>query len=128
MLTVVAHTDHDGGYLFECRVTEHGDLVLRLVVGVIIDDVRDGVAHAFISGPFGFVTGYLRVRECAEREVEHVFCRPDGLAVNGGVVVIHARCCQVQRYLVFVVVVPQVGTETDETAQVSVFQFRINGT
>ena len=126
MLAVVAHTDHDGGYLFQRRVSEHGDLVLRLVVGVVIDDVWDSVAYALVACAFGLVPGGLGVREHLERKIEHVLLWPYRFTVGGGVVVIQPRCGQMQRDLIFIVVIAQVGTETDEAGEVAVLQFGIN--
>ena len=128
MLTVVTHTDHDRGHFFQGRVTHHGDFVLRFAGSIIIDDVRNGVAHSLVSCPFGFVTRYLGFRQHLEREIEHVLCRPNGFTVCRRVVIVNARFGEVKRDLVFVVVIAQVGTQTNETGQVTVSQFGINRT
>ena len=128
MLTVVAHTDHDGTDVLQRRISKHGNFVLRLVIRVIVDDIRDGVAYTFVACSFCLITCGLRVRQHFQREVEHVIFRPHGLAVGGGVVVIDARLGQNERNLVFVVVVAQVATHTDEARQVAVFEFRVDGT
>ena len=126
MLTVVTHTDHDGLDLFEGRVTQHRDLILRLVVRVIIDDVRDGVAHPFVTGSLGSVTGCLGIGERRKREIEHILLRPHFLSVNRGVVIIDTLRRETQRDLIFVVVIAQIGTETDEAGEVAVFKQRVD--
>ena len=127
MLTVVAHSDHDGSHVLQRRVAEHGDLVLRLTRGVVVDDVRYRVAHTLVAAPFSTVTGCLRVGQHLQRKVEHVVLRPYCCTVGGAIVVILSRRRQMQRNLIFVVVVAQVGTQTDEATQVAVLQLRING-
>ena len=126
MLTIIADTDHDGRYLLQGRVTKDGDLVLRFVVRVVVDDVRDGVAYAFVAGTFGFVASHLGVRQYLKREVEHICRRPHFLAVGCIIIVILTRRRQMQRDLVFVVVIPEVRTQTDEAGQIAVFQLRID--
>ena len=127
MLSRIADTDHNGRYFFERRVTEHGNLVLRFIRSLVKDDIRNSVADTFVAGSFGFVPRYFGTREDLQREVEHVLFRPYFFAVEDIVVVIHARFGQMKWDLVFVVVVAQVRTEADETAQVAVFEFGIDG-
>ena len=88
MLTVVTHTDHDRRDLLERRVTEHRDLVLRVIVRIVVDDVRDGVAYPFVTCAFGFVTRRLGIRQPAQFKIEHVLFRPNDQTVGEGVVVI----------------------------------------
>ena len=128
MLTVVADSNHDCFYILERRVTEHGDLVLRLARIVVVDDVRNGVAHTCVTCPFGFVARCFGVGQHREREIKHVLFGPHFESVGLGVVVVEPFRRQHERNLVFVVVIAQVATHTDETGEVAVFEVRIDGT
>ena len=122
---IIAHTDHDGGYLLEGRITHDGDFILRLVVAFVIDDVGLGVAGILVSGSFGFVAGCLGAGEDRQREIEHVRLRPYAFTVVLRLVVIHAGSRQFERYLVFVIVIAHIATHSDETGQVVILQFQI---
>ena len=126
MLTAVTHTDHNRADILQCRVTEHGNLVLWFVVRFIVQHVWNSVAHSFVSCAFGFVTRQFGGSKGLEFEIEHILCRPNGNTINSRIIVIHTRWSQMQRNLIFVIVIAKVTTQTDETGQVSVFQVRVH--
>ena len=115
----IPHTDHHHLHLSECRVTQDADLIgwlgwveggIKLVVGSL-------------SHRLQLVTLFLQVGKHVETDVEHIINRPHQLAVGIGVLaVVAAVRCQHERYLVFVVVVLVVITQTDEHRQLPILQ------
>ena len=115
----IPHTDHHHLHLSECRVTQDADLIgwlgwveggIKLVVGSL-------------SHRLQLVTLFLQVGKHVETDVEHIINRPHQLAVGIGVLaVVAAVRRQHKRYLVFVVVVLVVITQTDEHRQLPILQ------
>ena len=126
MRTAVPNTDHDARYIFYRRVTKHGNLIVRMSIRVVIDFIRDIIPYTDRAGTFGFVTRHFRIRQGREWEVEHILFRPYCPAVAVAVVVIQSLRGQGQGNLIFVVVILQVATQTNETGQFIVSQIRVD--
>ena len=113
---VVADANHEYADVTEGRVAEHGDGV-ALVVGVA-PGVWDAEAHTALLHALGSVTLQFEVDEPLQVEVEVVVEGPNALAVGGAVGVVSGGG-EGKRYLVFVVVVLDVGAESDEQAELA---------
>ena len=119
----VTDTDHHGFHIADARVTDNldGMVVVAIVDGVFLDhflgvdvvepDVAVGHVH-------GFVASLFHRDEIFQRDVQIVDFRPDELFVGIG----RAPWCDLQRYLVFVVVLCEVGTDAQEDSEVLVFE------
>ena len=82
-----------------------------LGVDVVEPDIAVGLVH-------GFVASLLHRDEVFQRDVQIVDFRPDKLFVGIGC----APRCDLQGYLVFIVVLGEVGTDTHEDGEVLVFE------
>ena len=109
---IVTHSDHDRFHFGKARVTDDTDFV-QLAIRIVFR-VEPCETHIALSFPPGAVTSHLQVGQHFHTEIDHVFCRPDGLAVVLAAIVVVSGRCQVQRNFIFVIVVFIVGAETQE--------------
>ena len=91
-------------------------VVNRALLGLFGVDVVE--AHVAVGLVHGFVTALLHLNEVFQSDVQVVDFRPDGFFVGIGC----APRCHLQRHLVFIIVLGEVGTDTHEDGEVLVFE------
>ena len=101
----VSDTYHHGAHLADGRVTQHFDEVLTVVLDIKSVDFYLGVT----VGDSG-VTVRFSVNHLLEFDLKVVIFRPDAVFIGYR----SAPWCHLQRYLIFIVVVGEVGAETYE--------------
>ena len=117
----VSHTDNHGLHLTQRRITHHRDLVLRFVFRIvrILSVIRS------LPSCLRDVTLFLQLRKDAERYIEHILLGPHlPLVGNAVTIIVAARLCQFQRYLILIVIILVVGAKTNEQSQLVIRKIR----
>ena len=113
---LVAHTDHDRLHILQRRITQYGDLVVQVfrVIGL----VWYRIAHIAIARSLRTIALHLGFHQGLQIKVKRILWQPYFLAICQYIFVVHTLWSQIQRYLIFIVVVLQVRTQTDETCHI----------
>ena len=118
MVGVIAHTNHNRLHFLQSRITHHGNLVVQFLWIVYL--IRYRIAHIRIACAFCSVASVLGIGEHTQWEIKCILLQPHFQPIRGTLVVVQALWSQYQRYLILIVVILQVRTQTNKTGQVFV--------
>ena len=117
---IIAHTNHQGLHLAKRRIAHEGHLIARVIA--VISHVR--LRERCQSLRFGTVALLLECRKDAKRHIQHIVFRPYRLAIFQTATAILTFRSQLQRYLIFIIVVLVVATQTNKHRKLIVTQIR----
>ena len=118
--SVIAHTNHDDAHIAQRWITLDGDSVIG-VVGILLSEAYS-VAHIRVASHLGRITGLLDCRQQVKVDVEHVVLGPHLVSVAGAVGVIASVWREVQRNLVFIVIVLDIRAQSQECRHIAIGQ------
>ena len=117
----ISYTNNHGLYLSERRISENGNLILRIVI------VISGKFHVVrcSSLSLSHVTSLLQGSKQSKTNIEHILFRPYFLTVGEGISAVFRafrRWSELQWYLILIVIALIVGTKTNEKRKLIVLE------
>ena len=118
---IIAHTNHHDTNVAQRRITDNADLVALMLW--VISGIQ--FRHLYRTAFFVFlpVTFLFQVGEHIESYIHKVFFRPYDILVSRAISIVLARFRQFQRHFIFIEVIFDIGTQSQEYRNITVFQF-----